>query len=258
MTTERELIEIRGVKLIMRHLGAGPTILYLHGFDGAQAASALTDRLAREFQVLVPDHPGMGETDTPPWLETIHDMAYFYLDLLDALDLGDLHLVGFDLGGWIALEIAIRSIGRFRSVTLIGSAGIHVNGVPKGDLFMRSPDIVLRSLFADPTNADALLARKPTREEEDTLIKNRFTIARVGWHPPLTDPHLAKWLHRISRPTHIIWADTDRLFPIEYAREFERFIPGSRVTVLPKCGHAVHIENPEALASAVSTFVKEH
>ena len=258
MTGERELLEIRGVKLMMRRQGTGPTILYLHGFDGAPAASALTDRLAREFRVLIPDHPGMGETDTPPWLETIHDVAYFYLDLLEALDLDDLHLVGFDLGGWIALEIAVRSIERLRSLTLIGSAGIHVNGVPKGDLFMRSPDIVLRSLFADPTNADKILTRRPSREEEDTLIKNRFTIARVGWHPPLTDPHLAKWLHRIALPTHIIWGDTDRLFPIEYARAFEGFIPGSRVTTLPKCGHAAHVESPEALASAVSTFVKEH
>jgi len=258
MTTERELIEIRGVKLMMRHLGTGPTILYLHGFDGAQAASALTARLSEQFRVLIPDHPGMGETDMPPWLETIHDMAYFYLDLLAALDLNDLHVVGFDLGGWIALEIGIRSIERLRSLTLIGSAGIHVNGVPKGDLFMRSPDIVLRSLFADPTNADKILAHRPSREEEDVLIKNRFTIARVGWHPPLTDPQLAKWLHRIARPSHIIWGDTDRLFPIEYAREFERFIPGSRVTVVPNCGHAAHIEHPEALASAVSTFIKEH
>jgi pimeloyl-ACP methyl ester carboxylesterase len=258
MTTERELIEVRGVKLMMRDLGAGPRILYLHGFDGAQAASALTGRLAQEFRVLIPDHAGMGETDTPPWLETIHDMAYFYLDLLDTLDLDDLHLVGFDLGGWIALEIAIRSTERLRSLTLIGSAGIHVNGVPKGDLFMRSPDVVLRSLFADPAKADAILSRKPTREEEDTLIKNRFTIARVGWHPPLTDPHLAKWLHRIQLPVHIIWGDTDRLFPLDYAREFERSISGSRVTVLPQCGHAAHIEKPEALASAISTFVKEH
>ena len=258
MTAERELLEIRGVKLMMRRQGTGPTIFYLHGFDGAPAASALTDRLAREFQVLIPDHPGMGETDMPSWLETIHDIAYFYLDLLEALDLDDLHLVGFDLGGWIALEIAIRNIERLRSLTLIGSAGIHVNGVPKGDLFMRSPDIVLRSLFADPAIPDKILSRRPSREEEDTLIKNRFTIARVGWHPPLTNPQLAKWLHRIARPTHIIWGDTDRLFPIEYAGEFERLIPRSRVTVLPKCGHAAHIENPEVLALAVSTFVKEH
>lgn len=258
MTAENERIEVGGMTLWMRRAGAGPTLLYLHGFDGAAAAAAVIDRLARDFCVLVPDHPGMGKSDTPPWLDTIHDFAYFYLDLLKVLDLDDVHLVGLDLGGWIALEIAIRSVERLRSLTVIGSAGIHVTGVPKGDLFMRAPDVVLRSLFADPAKADALLARKPTREEEDTLLKNRFAIARVGWHPPLTDPHLAKWLHRIELPVHIIWGDTDRLLPIAYAREFERLLPGSRSTTLAECGHAAHLEKPEALAAAVAAFIQEH
>jgi pimeloyl-ACP methyl ester carboxylesterase len=258
MTADRERLEIRDVTLTLRRAGTGPTLLYLHGFDGAPASGAVTDRLARDFRVLVPDHPGMGETDTPSWLDTIHDIAYFYLDFLKRLDLADVHLVGLDLGGWIALEIAVRSVERLRSLTLIGSAGIHLNGVPKGDLFMRAPDIVFRSLFADPAKADELLARQPTREEEDTLLKNRFTIARIGWHPPLSDPHLAKWLHRVKLPVQIIWGDTDRLFPIEYAHEFERLLSGSRLTVLPSCGHAAHIERPVVLATAIASFVKEH
>jgi len=258
MTTENERIELRGLTLRIRRAGSGPTLLYLHGFDGAAAAVAVTSRLAQNFRVLVPDHPGMGQSDIPSWLDTIHDFAYFYLDVLDELNLNDVHLVGLDLGGWIALEIAIRSVERLRSVTLIGSAGIHVNGVPKGDLFMRPPDVVLRSMFADPAKADALLAHTPTREEEDTLIKNRFTIARVGWHPPLADLHLAKWLHRIALPVHIIWGDSDRFFPIAYAREFERLLPGARSTTIPECGHAVHIEKPEALAAAVAAFIEEH
>jgi len=258
MTSEPGFVDIRGVRLRMRRAGRGPVVLYLHGFDGAAPAGGTVERLARECDVLFPDHPGMGESDTPPWLETIHDLAYFYLDLLRALDLRAVHLVGHDIGGWIALETAIRTLERVSSLTLIGSAGIHVNGVPKGDLFMRAPEAVLRSLFADPAIADAVLARKPTRAEEDILIKNRHTIARVGWHPPLFDPHLAKWLHRVAVPAHIVWGDTDRLFPLDYAHEFARLLPDARMTVLPQCGHAAHIEKPDAVAAAVAAFVKEH
>jgi pimeloyl-ACP methyl ester carboxylesterase len=256
--TESALVDIRGAKVMVHRAGAGPALLYLHGFDGAAPARGVMGRLAEQFDVILPEHPGFGESDAPAWLETIHDLAYFYLDFLAARDLRDVHVVGHGIGGWIALELAIRSLERLRSLTLIGAAGIHVRGVAKGDLFMRAPDVVLRSLFADQAIAESLLARTPTRAEEDTLIKNRFAIARVGWHPPLFDPHLAKWLHRISLPTHIVWGDTDRLFPIEYAREFQHLIPGSRSTVIPACGHAAHVEKPEALATAIASFVKEH
>jgi pimeloyl-ACP methyl ester carboxylesterase len=256
-TTDSSTVEIRGSKVMVHRAGSGPPLLYLHGIDGAPPARAVMDRLARDFHVLLPEHPGFGLSDTPAWLDTIHDLAYFYLDLLHALELRDVHVAGHNLGGWIALEIAVRTIERLRTLTLIGSAGIHVKGVAKGDLFMRAPDIVLRSMFADPSRADPILARTPTRAEEDILIKNRFAVARVGWHPPLFDPHLAKWLHRLALPVHIVWGDTDRIFPIDYAHEFHRLIPGSRMTVLPACGHAAHIEKPEALAAAIAAFVTE-
>jgi pimeloyl-ACP methyl ester carboxylesterase len=256
--TESSLVDIGGTKVMVHRAGTGPTLLYLHGFDGAQPALAVMDRLAQSFHVIVPEHPGFGASDTPSWLDTIHDLAYFYLGLLDALDLRDAHVAGHNIGGWIALETAIRSVARLRTLTLIGAAGIHVNGVAKGDLFMRAPDVVLRSLFADETVAAALIAHKPSAAEEDIQIKNRFAVARVGWHPPLFDPHLAKWLHRIAVPAHIIWGDTDRLFPIDYAHAFHRLIPGSRVTVIPDCGHASHIEKPDVLAAAIASFVKEH
>jgi pimeloyl-ACP methyl ester carboxylesterase len=255
---DSSLVDIRGTKVMVHRAGAGPALLYLHGFDGVQPARAVIDHLAASFHVIAPEHPGFGESDTPAWLDTIHDLAYFYLDLLNALDVRDAHLAGHNIGGWIALETAIRSVERLRTLTLIAAAGIHVNGVAKGDLFMRAPDVVLSSLFADEAVAAALIAHKPTVAEEDIRIKNRFAVARVGWHPPLFDPHLAKWLHRIAVPVHIVWGDTDRLFPIDYAHAFNRLIPGSRVTVIPACGHASHIEKPDALAAAIACFVKEH
>ena len=222
--TESSLVDLRGTKVMVHRCGVGPALLYLHGFDGAQPARAVMDRLAKSFHVIAPEHPGFGASDTPAWLESIRDLAYFFLDLLDALEVRDVHLVGHNIGGWIALETAIRSIARLRTLTLIAAAGIHVNGVAKGDLFMRAPEVVLRSLFADKSVAAALVARKPTLAEEDIQIKNRFAIARVGWHPPLFDPHLAKWLHQIAIPVHIVWGDTDRLFPIDYAHAFNRLV----------------------------------
>jgi pimeloyl-ACP methyl ester carboxylesterase len=88
------------------------------------------------------------------------------------------------------------------------------------------------------------------------MLKHRFTIARVAWHPPFFNPELAKWLHRIAAPTHIVWGEQDRIFPVAYARAFERLIPNSRVTVIPRCGHVPHVEQPAALLDAMIGFAE--
>jgi pimeloyl-ACP methyl ester carboxylesterase len=250
-------LDIKGCRVRMHRAGRGAPFLYLHGGDGPAAALSLIEPLAEQFDTLIPEHPGFGASDMPEWLTTIHDFAYFYLGLLDSLGLDQIHLAGQSLGGWIALEIAVRDPRRLATLTLVDSAGIHVHGVPKGDFFMRPPEVVLRSLFADESHADALLAQQPTPEQQELLLKHRYTIARVAWHPPFYDPELAKWLHRIAAPTHIVWGEQDRIFPVAYAREFNRLIPNSRVTVIPRCGHLPHVEQPAALLEAMIGFAKD-
>src|SRR5690348_6678490 len=87
-------IDIRGVGLHLRGGGKGAPLLFLHGVQGLPAEVAALERLAQRFDVLAPDHPGFGRSDAPDWLDDVADLAFFYLDLLDALDLKDVHLVG--------------------------------------------------------------------------------------------------------------------------------------------------------------------
>jgi pimeloyl-ACP methyl ester carboxylesterase len=82
--------------------------------------------LAQRFDVIVPDHPGFGGSEAPAWIDDISDLAYGYLDAIEVLGLPGVHIVGQSLGGWIALEMAVRSTQRLRSLTLISPAGIHV------------------------------------------------------------------------------------------------------------------------------------
>src|SRR5436305_1144312 len=81
-----------------------------------------------------------GASDTPEWLDTIADLANFYLEFLDQLDLRDVHLVGSSLGGWIAADLAVRNASRLASLTLAGAAGIHVPGVPQVDTFLSNDE----------------------------------------------------------------------------------------------------------------------
>ena len=65
-------------------------------------------------------------------------------------------------------------------------------------------------------------------------MKNRLTTAKLGWQPRLYNPHLHKWLHRISVPTLILWGDDDKIIPPGYGPAFRDLIPGSRLEVFAR------------------------
>lgn len=251
----RDRVAIRGCAVSLQRGGEGQCLLYLHGAAGAGAWLPFMDQLAASFDVVVPEHPGFGASDTPAWLDSIHDLAYFYLDLLEALDLRDVHLVGSSLGGWIALEIAVRNLSRLRTLTLSAAAGIHVDGVDKGDPFLWSPEETWRQLIYDEAVRKRFLEHQPSEAEADAQLKNRETVARLGWAPRMHDPDLRKWIHRVTLPVQVIWGEQDRLLPVAYAHAFGELIPQARVTVIPECGHLPHAEQPDLFARTIADFI---
>jgi pimeloyl-ACP methyl ester carboxylesterase len=248
-------IEILGSKVFVRRGGVGEPLLFLHGAGGVPMWLPVFEQLAKSYHVIVPDHPLFGRSDTPEWLDDISDMAYFYLDLLEKLDLRNVHLVGNSLGGWIALEVAVRSAARLKSLTLVSAAGIHVKGVPKADIFMMNPEETARALYVDDKLIQQMIAFQPTPEQMDTIYKNRIATAKLGWQPRLFNPKLHKWLHRIKVPTHIVWGDSDKIIPPTYGDAFKKLISGSKLTVIPNSGHLPHLERTQPFVSAVTGFL---
>jgi len=246
---------INGCKVSLRRGGAGEPLLFLHGARGAGRWLPFMEALSRTFDVIVPEHPGFGESETPDWLDSVGDLAYYYLDFLEALSLDHVNLVGTSLGGWIAAEMAVRDQSPLRTLTLVASAGIHVKGVPKGDIFLWSRQQLAQNLFYDPGLAEAML-RAETSEEEEIQVRNRITVAKLCWQPRLYNPHLAKWLHRICVPTLILWGDADKVIPPPYGPAFCHLIPNARLEILPRCGHLPQVERTEEFVAAVTGFIQ--
>ncbi len=247
-------IMIRGCNIRLMRRGAGRALVVLHGAGGASWLPFMRTLTAR-FEVIAPEHPGFGESDTPDWLDTVHDLAYFDLDLLAELDLDRVHLVGLSLGGWVAAELAVRDTSRLASLTLAGAAGLHVNGVKQIDPFLRTDEQRIRDFFHDQARADEMIAQWLAPERADIAMKNRVTTAKLSWQPHGHDPHLHKWLHRIDVPTLLVWGAEDKLFPPEYAQAYCELIPGSKAVVIPECGHLPHVEKPADFIAAVEDFI---
>jgi pimeloyl-ACP methyl ester carboxylesterase len=148
-----EHIDLGGIAVETLIIGNGPPLLFLHGGDYVAQNRTFLDRLARRWRVVAPRHPGFGATPRPGWFRTVHDIAYLYLDLLDRLALTDTLLVGSSFGGWLALEIAVRSEARLGRLVLIDSLGVKMGGREErdiADIYALPADEVLRRLFVDP------------------------------------------------------------------------------------------------------------
>jgi pimeloyl-ACP methyl ester carboxylesterase len=245
--------EINGTKLNVFEAGKGETLLFLHGAGGSNW-SPLLQLLAENHRVLAPEHPGFGRSPIPEWMMSVGDLAYFYLDFLQQLDLRNVHLVGHSLGGWTAAEIAVRNTARLKSLTLLAPAGVRSPKVPFGDIFLWSPQEHAQHMFYDKKFVDERLKQLATMDQ-DMWLQNRAAGARLAWSPRLNNPQLPYWLHRIDVPTLFIWGRNDEICPFDCAHYFMKPMKSAMLDVLDKTGHALHTERPKEVAEKIATFI---
>jgi pimeloyl-ACP methyl ester carboxylesterase len=246
-----EFLQVDGARIHLRRGGKGKPLVYLHGASGAPVILPFMEKLAERFDVLIPEHPGYGQSDEPEWLENIHDVAYFYLDFLKQLDLKEVVLVGTSMGGWMAMEIAVRNTARLSQVVLVSPAGIAAPDVKVADVFLMAPEELIRNLYFDQKIAETVLAVPPTPEAIDIGLKNRHTTARLAWEPRFHDPFLPKWLHRIDVPVKVVWGDKDRIIPVGFAKAFSRLLPKAQIHIIENAGHLPQVEKPDEFVSIV-------
>jgi len=250
------VVDVRGIPAFVREAGTGPTIIFLHGPEEPGWPPALA-RLAREFRVVAPDHPGMGQTPLGDAIEDINDLAYHYLDLIDALGLGDVTLVGVSFGGWIAAETAVAGSHRLRNLVLVDAPGLRVDGRDLPEIYYVPEHDQSKLLLADPRNAE--LAFPPTDDPDriERRIVQWASLARFTWQPYWHNPKLPGRLHHISAPTLIVWGSEDRFTPPSHAHAFAERIPKAAVSVIQGAGHLPHLEQPDRFCETITGFIKD-
>ena len=250
-----EFVElVAGCRVRIMRKGSGAPLLFLPGVAGVPTWLPFMNRLAEQFEVWVPEHPGFGGSELPTWLESISDLAFYYQDFIEHLRLAAMHLAGASLGGWIACEIAVRNTEMLRSLTLVAPAGLREPDVCAVDILNLSPAEMLQMQFHNPASARKA-AERGHGPSLETLFGNRQAMARLAGEPRLHNPHLHKWLHRIDVPTMVVWGQEDRLLPAVHGQAFAELIPGARLQVIAECGHLPHVEQFETTAAAMRSFI---
>lgn len=258
MTEIVDFIDVRGLRIQVLSGGQGDPLVYLHSAGGETFWMPFHQALAQHFRVIAPVHPGFDQSEGLDRIRDIEDYAFHYLDVLDALKLERVNIVGLSLGGWIAAELAVRWSDRIRKLVLVDSAGIWLPQTPMAELFGLEPAEMRELCFYDPKSEIALglIQDEPPEEMMTLILKGMESLARVGWNPYLHDPKLHGRLNRIKCPTMVLWGDSDKLIPPAYAQAFHEAIPGSELVILKKCGHLPIFEQTEAFVENVVRFLK--
>ena len=258
-------IDVHGVTTELYEGGSGTAILYLHAGEGLRPSAPILGLLASAGHLLAPVHPGFGVKPRPPSFSTIGDLAYFYLDLLDQLELDKVAVVAADFGGWIAAELAVRSTARLSHLVLAGPTGIKCGDREDrdiADMFALGRAELIELMYADP--AVSQVGESSLREDFDglsddaltSIARSRESMAVFGWSPYMHNPRLRQWLHRIDIPTLVLWGARDRFTFPEYGASFAAAIPAARFEVLEAAGHYPHIEQPERFVEVVANFLE--
>ncbi|MGH3665920.1 MAG: alpha/beta fold hydrolase [Egibacteraceae bacterium] len=249
-TVTETTIVIAGHRVRAVQGGQGPTLLFLHGMGGLRPDAPFLQGLARRFRVVAPEHPGFGDTEALPWIETVADLAVYYRQLLRETMAGDgVHLVGHSLGGWLAAEVAFGNPDLVLRLVLSAPAGLR-GAQPAVDPFVLDEEELMATAVADPSSAPP--APDPT---DLRTIRNRQMVARLAWSPRFFDPKLPMKLQQLHIPTLLLWGEQDPIVPPDRAAAFQQYLPDSRLVTLPDCGHLPTIEQPDAYVDAVTGFL---
>jgi pimeloyl-ACP methyl ester carboxylesterase len=249
-----EDVKVCGVALRLRKRGAGPPLLLLHHDIGTLESLPVYDGLARSFTVYVPSHPGYDSSERPAWLRSARDVAVMYQALVASLELSQVVLVGLGFGGWIAAEMATMSPQAFHRVVLVGAAGVKPVQGEILDQALLSYIAYVRAGFEDQGAFDRLYGADPSTPQLEQWDLNREMTFRIAWKPYMYSSTLPHLLGGVRSRVLVVWGRADKVVPLECGEAYARAIPGSRLSVVEKCGHFVDMEQPDALVKLISEF----
>jgi 3-oxoadipate enol-lactonase len=252
-----------GAELYWERSGAGEPLLLIQGMSGTHLTwgEPFLSHLRPDFDCVVFDNRGIGNSAEVEAPFTIADLAVDALAVMDAAGLETAHVLGISMGGMTAQQLALAAPERLRTLTLgctypggPGSsliapedAGPLLEAMGSGDLdgvFKAMYEVNLSPGFrADTSHYDAFTAMAGALPARQQTIQ--LQLGAIGGHD--TQARLAE----IAAPTLVVHGTEDRMIPVANGELIASLIPGARLEILDGVGHMFWWEQPERSAELI-------
>jgi pimeloyl-ACP methyl ester carboxylesterase len=253
-----------------RH-GTGEPLVLLHGLGLTwRCWKPVLPPLARRHEVLALDLPGFGEAPPLARRPTVAALADAVERTLDGEGLGEVHVAGNSLGGWLALELARR--GRARSVVALAPAGLEL---PHERAYVISVNELMRARAkAAARAAPSLAAHRVTRSAmlgamrarpwrvppDDAVAEIRAFAHSPGFQTTLRHTVATRTpeaLGDIDVPARICFGTRDVLLAPFTSPRFAAAVPTADLRRLPGCGHVPMADDPDRVAAAITELTAD-
>lgn len=235
--------------------GSGKVVVLLHGIgDNAGTWAKVAPALSKTFHVIVPDLAGRGQS-APATGPISFDAVLAGIEavLSSSVPAKPVVLVGSSLGAWMAMLYTLKHPARVEHLVLVnggGSLGINPNVT-----LMPSSREEARALF------DAMLHRGSTSVPRcllDDVVRRapNSPVKRFSFDD-ITRNLLDTRLREFALPVDLIWGESDKLVPLDYAERMTEGLPSARLTVLTHCGHIPHREQPALFIETLRKVLAE-
>jgi pimeloyl-ACP methyl ester carboxylesterase len=267
---------LHGHRVSYRRGGDGPALLLLHGIaNSSETWERVAPHLADRFTLVAPDLLGHGESATPRGDYSLGAHASGVRDVLTALGIDRVTVVGHSLGGGIAMQFAYQFPERCERLVLVSSGGLG----REVHLLLRAAalpgaDYVLPALTSGPLQGvgrgvGGLLRRLHISPGEDleVLAGGFASLDSAGARQAFL--HTVRAViepggQRVSAqdrlslaallPSLIVWGERDSIIPVAHGAAAHEAMPGSRFEVFAEAGHMPHAADPERFAALLIEF----
>jgi len=267
-------ILVNGVTYRVQVAGEGPPLLLLHGFTGnGDTWAPLLPALAAQYRTVAPDLLGHGETDAPtdPGRYRMERCVEDLLGLLDALGIRRSHVLGYSMGGRVALHLALAAPERVRSLVLVGASPGIADAAERAARIKQDEELAAfieregvaafvqrweqLPLFATqqrlPESVRAAIRAQRLRQRPEGLA-NSLRGMGAGAQEPLVER-----LGQVSMPCLLMAGELDEKYR-RLVGEMAARMPRAETAIVAGAGHAVHVEQPQAFVEQVLAFLHRH
>ncbi len=257
---------INGINLYYEEHGKGTPLMLIAGLaSDSQSWLPIVKKLSQQYRVILLDNRGSGRT-TPQDAETsIHTMADDCIALIKHLDLTSVHLLGHSMGGFIALDCAIRYPSYVSKLILVGTSAFNsernnalfLDWVSYQENGMCDPLwfrnifywIFSKHFFENPNTVETAigLATKYPYPQTNIAFKNQVKAIKAF--------NCLKDLSNIRSETLVIFGKEDLLFTPKESGKILRAIPMVEFARIARAAHSVQTERPKAFINSIQAFL---